>query len=125
MMTRDAVERRLLALGIGITVALHTPAHRELDRLRAKADQVQETVAAALPRLGPYALHGLDRPVAGLARHLRAHVWLMREPDVLGDLEDSHPRNRLLALPVVVELGDLRVALGRDDLVATHAHRER
>src|SRR5262249_22587933 len=88
---------------LGVTA--HAPAHRERGYLG-------------------HALHRLDGTVAGLAREADLYVPLVREVDEAGKLVDPHPWNRLLAIPVVVDLLDLGVALSGDDLVAPHAPRD-
>src|SRR5207247_5072743 len=102
-------------------VALHAPAHGELGGRDVHPRQVQEIVREVLPRDRADALHGLDAPVAGLALHAGLDVRLVGEVRELGELEDAYPRDRLLPLPVVLELLDLRITLGGDDLVTAHA----
>ena len=75
--------------------------------------------------VGPDDAHALDGAVAGLARDGKAHVRRVREERELRHLEDAHPRDRLAAPREVVELGDLWIVLGADDLVAAHASLDR
>src|SRR5262249_62416431 len=99
MMTDDAVERRARLMP---GMALDAPAHRQGRDLR-------------------HPLHPLDRPVTLLAGQAGRDVPLVGEVDVARHLVDPDPRDRLLLVPVVLELLDLRVALGRHDLVTPHA----
>src|SRR3989442_1348936 len=127
----DAVERRRRARGdrrrvdaVGAVrrpVTLHAPAHAERGRRRREADEVQQIVEAvrALDRRDPHEL--LDLTVARLAGEAGPDVPPMLEVDELRHLVDAHPRDRLLALPVALELLDFRVSGGGDDLVAAHA----
>src|SRR5262245_16702985 len=117
MMTGNAVERRprppLRVLG---AMALDAPAHGERWMIRLEPDEVEQVVVEVTPRMSPDHAHPLDRSVAGLAGDGGLHVRLVREVRELRDLVDPHPRDRLPAPPVLVNLGDLRIVLSADDL---------
>src|SRR5207237_4794694 len=63
--------------------------------------------------------------VTGLTLESKAHVRSVREKGEFRNLEDSDPRNRLAAPCVVVNLRDLGIVLGSDDLVTAHAALDR
>src|SRR6266508_4503006 len=106
-------------------VTLDAPPHGELRSGHRHARQVRQVVDDVLARLGVHLLHGLDAAVAGLALQPRRDVVLVRELRVLRNLEDPHPRNRLLPVPVALELLDLLIALRGHDLVAAHTFLHR
>src|SRR5438309_8252060 len=122
----DAVEWGLgSARRVLLTVALDAPAHRESPRRRFESDEDLQIVEQCRSGVGPDDAHALDGAVAGLARDGKAHVRRVREERELRHLEDAHPRDRLAAPREVVELGDLWIVLGADDLVAAHASLDR
>src|SRR5580765_6857082 len=102
VMTDQAVHRRrVLRVGEVLPVAAHAPAHLE------RAVLVD-------------AVHVLDRTVALLAGEARAHVTLVVELHVVGQVMHFHPRHLLAAIGVARELHDLRLVRGHE-LVAAHA----
>src|SRR5262245_13953626 len=71
-----------------------------------------------------HSLHRLDGAMTRLAGKPHLHVPLVREVRESGELVNAHPGNRLLLVPVLVELLDFGIALSRHDLVTPHAARD-
>ena len=72
--------------------------------------------------------HFLDVPMAGRAVDFSGDVPHVRKMDVVRDLVDPNPWNRLLPRPVIPDVLDLRLLpfIGpKDDLVAPPAGRDR
>lgn len=67
-----------------------------------------------------YLLHGLDRPMAGLACDFRANVRPMLKKDKVGHRSRLAPLNRLLSVPVAFQLLHFWLVCRRD-FVAPHA----
>src|SRR5215813_954012 len=112
---------RLDAFGVHGAVALDAPAHGQFRARHRHARQIHQIVDDVLPGARVYLLHSLDAAVARLAYEPRLDVIHVRKLRELGNTEHADPRNRLLPLPVAVELLHLLVALRGHDLVAAHA----
>src|SRR5215467_11315684 len=109
------------ALLVHRAMALHAPTHGELRPGHRHPRQVHQVVADVLSRPRVHLLHGLDAAVTSLADQPRLNVIHVRELHVLRQAEHADPWNRLLLVPIAVELLHLLVALRGHHLVASHA----
>src|SRR5919106_1650777 len=122
----DAVERGLgIAGGVLLAMAVDAPAHGQGRSSRLQADEVGEVVEEPWPGPSAHYPHLFNGAVAALAGDRGPHVGLVREVRELRDLEDAHPRDRLAAAGVLVDLGDLRIVLRADDSMTAHAPFDR
>src|SRR5258705_11557028 len=125
-MAGDAVERCFASSRrVLLTMALDAPPHRQGSGGRAEAHEPEQVVPQLRSRVRADHPHSIDRAVARLTLEPEAHVGSMWEEGELRKLEDAHPGDRLAALGVVVDLRDLGIVLGTDNLVATQATLDR